>query len=363
MRLHPRLAPTAVLALALALLAGCSDTTSVEPPTRVVPDDYPTIQAAIDAAQPGEIVLVQPGVYSHLERRDVDPERYPGGILATAFMKEGIALIGNGDEGTVVLRDTTSADSSMGIVLSQLSAQPYVDNLAVENYGTGILVSRGDGTLQFLSATGCGVGLHLREPLEPIIRNSRLEGNDLGVLAEAGGGYLAATIVRNCTVGGRFTLGARIWVEANLFCSNGTGVILDDNAAPTFTLNAIAFNVGTGLATGDGAIPDLFATSRGAGLTFATGNDLYQNDVNFEVTGYDPPLSGPLDATHQFWDTVELPTVAAGIVDDRTDPGLGATVEYVPISDFSYFEFVFDTTPSELCLGGAPLSRTAYPAP
>src|SRR5690606_686040 len=31
--------------------------------TRHVPDDYPTVQSAVDAAQPGDLVLIQPGTY------------------------------------------------------------------------------------------------------------------------------------------------------------------------------------------------------------------------------------------------------------------------------------------------------------
>ena len=31
--------------------------------TRSVPEDYPTIQSAVDAATPGDLVLVGPGIY------------------------------------------------------------------------------------------------------------------------------------------------------------------------------------------------------------------------------------------------------------------------------------------------------------
>jgi tRNA A-37 threonylcarbamoyl transferase component Bud32 len=55
------------------------------PHARVVPDQYSTIQAAIDAAEPGSIVLVKPGVYQE----------------ALKF-KEGIELRGENPEKTVV---------------------------------------------------------------------------------------------------------------------------------------------------------------------------------------------------------------------------------------------------------------------
>ena len=121
------------LLLALAVLPGCSDTaTTSGPPTLVVPDQFPTIQAAIDAARPGEIVLVQPGVYSALERRDIDPDRYPGGLVATAFLKEGVGIVGNGDPGTVVLRDTASIDrvlSDTEDLVRELEAEKEVERL------------------------------------------------------------------------------------------------------------------------------------------------------------------------------------------------------------------------------------------
>jgi hypothetical protein len=353
------------LLLALAVLPGCSDTaTSSGPPTLVVPDRFPTIQAAIDAAQPGEIVLVQPGVYSTLERRDIDSDRYPGGLLATAFLKEGVGIVGNGDPGTVVLRDSVLADSSVGIVLSRLSSVPFVDNLTVEDYDTGLLISRGEGTLQFLRVVDCRIGLRLREPADPIVRNCLFDGDSLGVLAEAGGGYLAANIFRNCRVGGRFTTSALAWLEANAFCTNGTGLILDGGATPTLTVNSITSNLGSGLETGDGALPDLIATPRGADIAFAAGNDIFGNGVNLVVTGYSPPLGEALPATGQWWNTTDTTAVAAGIVDDRTDPGLGAVVDYVPLAPFSFFDLVFgEGARAEKCTSGARLSASPYPLP
>jgi parallel beta-helix repeat protein len=53
--------------------------------THFVPDQYPTIQAAIDVAEPGSIVLVKPGVYE-------EPLKF----------KEGIELRGENPETTVV---------------------------------------------------------------------------------------------------------------------------------------------------------------------------------------------------------------------------------------------------------------------
>src|SRR5690606_9836600 len=69
------------LVACLALLAACAapmegepDPAAVGDPTteapaewtgtiRHVPDDYPTIQAAVDGADPGDLVLIGPGVY------------------------------------------------------------------------------------------------------------------------------------------------------------------------------------------------------------------------------------------------------------------------------------------------------------
>ncbi len=75
------------LLLALGLLAGCAGTSQMispgpvptdqinmpalppgVPTTLHIPADYPTIQAAVDAARPGQIILIAPGVYREAVR-------------------------------------------------------------------------------------------------------------------------------------------------------------------------------------------------------------------------------------------------------------------------------------------------------
>ena len=73
-------ARAAALVVALGLLASaCSDDTattpgstgasgatgtSETPRTLRVPDDHPTVQSAVDAAEPGDLILLAPGTYS-----------------------------------------------------------------------------------------------------------------------------------------------------------------------------------------------------------------------------------------------------------------------------------------------------------
>ena len=57
-----RAAPAAGIALLLAIaLGGCGGSSSWT--ARDVPEEYPTIQAAVDAAQPGDLVRIGPGTY------------------------------------------------------------------------------------------------------------------------------------------------------------------------------------------------------------------------------------------------------------------------------------------------------------
>ncbi|QIA27667.1 hypothetical protein DYI95_009215 [Thermaerobacter sp. PB12/4term] len=77
-----------------------------------VPEDYPTIQAAVDAAEPGDLILVGPGVYReevvvtkpHLTLRGLDRNRV---IIDGEFKRaNGIKVLGADD---VVVENMTAA--------------------------------------------------------------------------------------------------------------------------------------------------------------------------------------------------------------------------------------------------------------
>ena len=95
-----------VLAIAVSHTAALAGGAAVAA-THHVPVDYPTINAAIDAAVSGDTVLVSPGIYSDWEIRPI-----PGGeVHALVFAKSGVSLVGAaGPEVTILNIPDMGAD-------------------------------------------------------------------------------------------------------------------------------------------------------------------------------------------------------------------------------------------------------------
>ncbi len=84
--------------------------------TRNVPDDYPTIQSAVDAADPGDLILIQPGVY-----REAVSVTTPGLVIRGVDRNE---VILDGEftrpNGFIVTAD--------GVAIENMTARNYVTN-------------------------------------------------------------------------------------------------------------------------------------------------------------------------------------------------------------------------------------------
>lgn len=82
-----------------------------------VPDEYPSIQAGVDAAVPGDLVLIAPGVYNEAVNVVTDE------IVIRGLEREGVVLDGEFelDNGIRVL-------GAKGVAVENLTTQNYTDN-------------------------------------------------------------------------------------------------------------------------------------------------------------------------------------------------------------------------------------------
>jgi hypothetical protein len=296
----------------------------------LVPSQYGTIQAAMDAAQAGDRVLVSPGTYHDCTHPTEGPESTP----ACVIMKSGVTLRGDG-VATEVIIDAQGA--GRGIFIEDVS-DCAVENLTVTGafadiYGAGILVRQVDssvavtdvrvdactdggiicinsasptisGTIMSNNVAKQGGGLAIEENSSPVVLNCRVTGNQApsgagifirsgcsptldGVTVDGntitasygnGGGICvqaATPTIRNCNIYNNVTLGYGGGVA---YVSGGGGTMTDcyiagNDAAGTYSL-------GGGVATSqsDPVLRNLVIAQNTATGFYAEGGGL---DISF----------------------------------------------------------------------------------
>lgn len=156
--------------------------------TLLVPDDYPTIQAAVDASRPGDLVLIEPGVY----RESVTVTT--NDIVIRGVDRNGVIL-----DGEYVRSDGIRVTGADGVAVENMTARNFLVNgfywtdvsgyrgsylTAVRNgyYGIYAYGSRG-GLFENSFATGsydAGFYIGRCAPCDAVITDSIAELNGLG---------------------------------------------------------------------------------------------------------------------------------------------------------------------------------------
>jgi|GEM_PF-6259214 len=150
---------SALAALFLASNAGAA--------TLHVPADYPTIQAGVDAASPGDTVLVAPGTYTQVSQKTIGGQIWKaivflrGDILVRSEDGPSSTILDlmqlSGDETTAVaaIQVPTGALTVEGFTI--IGAPPYVSHVTAYNCGPDVTLTLRDSLISGQSGNSYGV--------------------------------------------------------------------------------------------------------------------------------------------------------------------------------------------------------------
>jgi Right handed beta helix region len=176
---------------------GGGDAASVEDALRV-PDDYDTIQAAVDAAEPGDLILVGPGVYEEAVNVETDELTIRGldrneVILDGGFEKDnGIRVVGA--DGVAIENMTARNYTNNGFFWTGVEGYrgSYLTTYRIGDYGVYAFDST-SGLLEHSYASGspdAGVYIGQCYPCDAVIDDVVAEYNGLGYSGTNSGGNL-----------------------------------------------------------------------------------------------------------------------------------------------------------------------------
>jgi hypothetical protein len=285
---------------------------------RHVPSEYPTIQAGIDAAIPGDTVLVADGIYTGDGNHSIDFKRKP--ILVTSENGPEVTIIdleGIWAHGFVFLMGEDSNSVVQGFTIR--------NGFKEENFGTGIYCYSSSPTIRGNVITGntaaLGGGICCYDSWA-LIEGNTITGNTAKCFPNYasgrrgyGGGAGIYCSASSLTIKGNTITGnmAEAWgsgifclnysslnIEGNVIAENTAegwwgGGIYCESSSLTLNHNTIARNVayvsGGGISCHDGASVSIFNSILWADSA-GTGHEIYLEDETCEAQVFYSDIEG-----------------------------------------------------------------------
>jgi len=239
-----------------------------EPQTLVVPDDFPTIQAAINNASAGDTVYVKAGNYTTVEE--------PCGLYAcNLFINKSMSLIGESSKDTVIT-----------------TAKKYY-------YSCGIYITADNVTVSGFTMVGGSEVVWIDNGSATVSNNIINMTNDSDAIYAAGSGY--ALISSN-------TINA-------LEQDKGTGIDNANDGQTIISNNLISdFAVGISTSNNNLSIVNNTITNNAVGIWALTSPKLvYDNNiVNCTKVSLDPGFNN-VNATYNWWGTTDSQAIYQSI--------------------------------------------------
>lgn len=305
--------------------------------TITVPDDYPTIQAAVDAAAPGDLILVKPGTYNE----------------AVNVITDGITIRGL-DRNEVILDGKLELDNGIrilgakGVAVENMTAMNYTRNgffwTGVDGYRGSYLTSyrTGDygvyvfdsmnGDLEHIYAAGSpDAGVYIGEcfPCNSVIDDVVSEHNGLGYSGTNSGGNL---LIVNSTF--RFN-------RAGVVPNSGSyelcypqrqttivgNTVYSNNQADTPAIDVALLAMGNGILVAGGVLNDIERNlvydhdKSGVGLVpflEEDPNDSIPSPDEWDTTCADSKSKAPVDpGAGILWDSMQNRVIGNVLSDNR----------------------------------------------